>query len=249
MKSSYLAIILVAMSLTFGATSALAGQSSIPAADLAALTEEQIRALGESEFAAFAAEVAYERARQLDGRLDAYIKEGKERRKVADLNAKAAKTEYKAADRERKFQEKAMQSVVVSQVQERARAEQPDRYVLARARLDRSELEGRQADVYVDWRTLEAKAMGEFVDVTKARLVIADLERDLARVRAIMEASGTAAQNHDIGKLEAKLSKAQMNLAKAEAKYAKLRDAADLSQGEYARLSEQEVPVDQPFHS
>lgn len=242
--NKYLTALALAAALSAG--NALAAGSAVRTVDLAGLTDDQLAVLRESEFEAFRAEVEYERARLLDSRVDGYIKEAKARRKVADLNAKAARAELAAAEQERKFSTAQMESPVVGQVQERARTT-PDRQVVARTGLDRALLESKQADLHVDWRTLDAKATDEYIDVAKARLAVVGLDRDIARAQALQAAESSVAKDYDIGKFERSRTKAQAGLRKQEQQYAKRREAADVLRAEYQRLSDQALPAENPI--
>jgi hypothetical protein len=240
------AIAVLAMFTALPASYALAADSSIRVSDLVGLRDDQLDALQAPEFAALRAEVAYEGAKLNHGRLQGYVGEAKERRKVAQLNVKAAQSESEAAERERRFRAEELRSPVVGQVQERARAGQPDRHLVARTRLERSEVERRQADLYLEWRARELKAADAFVDVTRERAAVADLERDIRRVGALSAAGAPASQKYDARKLDKKLASAQAKLGKRDVKFVQLRDAADMVREQYARISDDVLPLEQP---
>ncbi len=187
---------------------------SVDLEDLARLSDAGIEALRPTEHAAFLARIRLATAQENEGAAKGSLKTAERILDAEKLDLKAAQAEEKAA---------------------KANAD-PSRIEVAQTLVRSAETELEIAKRLVEWRDKELDAARSAVSTGKARLDLAEAERDLARVVRLIEEKVPAAAKYDRGKVEDSVRKRQRDLDKAAKKSEKKREESESARAAYEKI-------------
>ncbi len=179
------------------------------------LSPEGLDSLKDSEHAVLVAQVALERAKLAASRAEDDVKAAKRAMDTDQLDVKAARAEEKAA-----------------------RANKDDnRLAVARLQTAAAEEKLQVAKAHVDWKEQIEKAYKEEVDRAKAALDLTEAQRDVARVRKLVQENVPEAGNYSVGEFENRVRKRQKDLDNAARKVERQWTKAEQLEQAYERLA------------
>ena len=168
-------------------------KNSVDLADLSEVPAEKIESLRDSEFQVFLAQVQLGTAKAGERRAAGGVKAAGRMMEAENLDLKAAKAETKAA---------------------KANQDQ-ERMTMAGTLTGGAEEDVETAKRLRKWKEQEQKAMEAEVRMAKSALDLAEANRDLARLRLLVEAGAPSASKYDPGEFESSVAKRQKELDKA----------------------------------